>query len=364
MKSTEAIKAAGTSQAELTSISCTSATFCMAVGAASTRQLVAERWDGAHWQRLPIAQPAGVTLAGLRAVACPSSTECVAVGWGATPGSPTFSLAETWAAAKGWTSSRAVQPAGSSDSELNAISCPTASLCFAAGDVSSELTGQAPALVERWTAGTWTRETLSTPAGASTPGLYGIACPSAGQCAAVGGYTAAGSTMEGVIEQLSGATWTARTAPGSKGGDLDAVSCPTTAACEAVGEGPSGTLAERWAGGSWVPAVPAAPKNASTPELVGVSCTSATHCVATGETWLNSGSNAIAFIDTLNPSWTVTAQTGSGFGIADLNAVSCWSTATKSPSCALVGETTADPATQRPLSAFLTGTKWTVVPIV
>jgi hypothetical protein len=298
-------------------------------------------------------------------VACPSSTECVAVGWGAkgaTPSSPTFSLAEDWTAAKGWTISQPVQPGDSFDSQLNAISCPTASLCFAAGDADSELTGQGAALVERWTAGTWTRETVRAPAGASAPILYGIACPSARQCAAVGRYTVGSSTTEGLIEQLSGTTWTARTAPGSKGGDLDAVSCPTAAACEAVGEGQSGTLAEHWAGGSWVPAVPAAPKNASTPELVGVSCTSATHCVATGETWLNGDPNAIAFVDMLNPSWTVTAQTGSGFGIADLYAVSCWSTAAKTPSCALVGDTTADPATHRPLSAFLTGTKWTVVP--
>jgi hypothetical protein len=356
--------------AALTALSCTSATFCMAVGNASTaittKQLGAERWDGAHWHRLPIAKPSGVAFPGLAAVACPSSTECVAVGWGAkgatgTSSIPIILLAETWTAATGWTSSQPVQPpAGSYFTELNAISCPTTSLCLAAGDYTTNA-GEVP-LVERWTAGTWTRDTLSMPPGAPDSYLNGIACPSAGQCAAVGTHFTA-STMEGLIEQLSGATWTDRTAPGSTGGFLNDVSCPTTTACEAIGVGPSGTLAERWAGGSWVPAVPPEPKNVSSAGLYGVSCASATQCVATGQS-LSPISPDVAFIDTLNPSWTMTAQTGSGFGIAQLNDVSCWPTATKAPSCALLGDTTASRATQRPLSVFLTGTKWTIIPTV
>ena len=362
------IKAASTSPAVLASISCPSATFCMAVGAGSaakaTDQLAAERWDGARWRRLPVAQPPGVTLPGLQAVACPSSTECVAVGSGTkgrpTPTSHLILVAETWTAATGWTTSQPVQPGGSFG-EFNGISCPTTSRCYAAGDIVDS-TGQALPLVERWTAGTWARETLRMPAGASNPSLDAIACPSVGQCAATGGYATSASTSAGLIEQLSGATWTASTAPGSTDGELYGVSCPTTAACEAVGSTPSGSLAEHWAGGRWLPAVPAVPENTFNAGLNGVSCASATHCVAIGETWLNGGFKQIAYITTLNPSWTVTAQTGSGFGIASLNAVSCWSTAVKTPSCALLGGGP-DP-TEPPLSAFLTGTKWTIVPTV
>jgi len=338
----------------------------MAVGASSATQatqLAAEDWDGARWTRLPISQPAGITYVGPQAVDCPSSTECVAVGSG-TKGKANVLLAETWTPATGWTTSQPVQPGGTGYDAFSSVSCPTARLCFAAGgmgEFAKPVAQQLP-LVERWTAGTWTRMTLSQPAGASEPFLNGISCASAGQCAAVGGYTT-GSTGQGLIEQLSGATWTGRAAPGSMGGGLNDVSCPDTTACEAVGQSGSALLAERWTGGSWVPTTPAQPANTTTPALTGVSCASATHCVAIGFGFLP-GSKSVAFVDTLSPAWTVTAQTGTGFGIADLNAVNCFSTATKAPSCALLGGSTSVIATMRPLSAFLTGTAWSIVPTV
>jgi hypothetical protein len=352
--------------APLTSISCTSATFCMAVGdatATKATQLAAESWDGAHWRRLPIAKPSGIANVGPQAVACPSSSQCVAVGTGFN-GSASILLAETWSPATGWTSSQPVQPGGTGDNSFNAISCPTTSLCLAAGGAggfASPAVQQLP-LVERWNGSTWARLTLSKPAGASNPFLTAIACPSAGQCAAVGGY-AAGSTSEGLIEQLSGSAWTASTAPGSADGGLNGVSCPVEAACEAVGGTRSGLLAERWTGGAWAPSVPARPATATNSALTSISCASATHCVATGLVFLP-GSKVAGFIDTLNPAWAVTAQTGSGLGIAGLSAVSCFSTATTAPSCAVVGGAAAVGATQQPVSAFLTGTKWSVVPTV
>jgi len=376
-----AVKAVTIAPAALYSVSCTSATFCMAVGgtpAPTTQVAVAESWDGVRWQRLPVPTPpfppppppppprgptppvAAVPVFSPRhldAVSCPSSTECVAVGQENTG----TLFGDTWTAATGWTLSQPLQ-AGGRFSGLYAISCPTTSLCFAAGSEGDIAGAQSqPPLVERWTAGTWTLEKISAPAGTSSL-LYGISCPSAGQCTAVGGLVA-GTVREGLIEQLSGGTWTARPAPGSQASSLYGVSCPTTTACEAVGQTPSGALAEGWAGGSWVPSVPATPRHATGPGLDGVSCASATHCVATGVAPFT-GFSQVAFIDMSNPSWALTAQTGSGFGITGLNAVSCWSTATTTPSCALVGDTTTAPETLQPLSAFLTGTKWTIVPTV
>jgi hypothetical protein len=132
----------------------------------------------------------------------------------------------------------------------------------------------------------------------------------------------------------------------------------------AVGQLPNGgNLAERWSGGTWTaitPPAPAGPGSASW--LDDVSCASATHCVAIGGTLFANGS-AAAFVDTLSgTTWTKTAQSGSaGFTIGQLNDVSCFSTSTKATNCALIGATTAINATQRPLSAFLTGSTWHVV---
>ncbi len=60
----------------------------------------------------------------------------------------------------------------------------------------------------------------------------------------------------------------------------------------------------------------------------------------------------------------VTAQTGPAFKIGELFDVSCFSTATRATSCAVVGGTTSIDATSKPLSAFLTGTTWKVVSTV
>ncbi len=90
--------------AALAGISCTSATFCMAVGGASATmpaQVAAEDWTGA-WHRLSIGKPGGVSNVSLSAVSCPSAAECVAVGWGTIKKGSLVPIAETWTRSRGW----------------------------------------------------------------------------------------------------------------------------------------------------------------------------------------------------------------------------------------------------------------------
>jgi hypothetical protein len=369
--SASALPAAKPAPAALSGISCTSATFCMAVGSTSVSMsmgVAAEDWTGA-WHRLSIPKPGGVSYVGLGAVSCPSATECVAVGEGTNKSGNSVPVAETWTHSGGWKAGKPVVPGGNGDSALNAISCPSTSLCFAAGaadEFGTVVADQLP-LVERWTPrGGWTRVTLPRPRGSSENALYGISCKASTQCAAVGSYSTS-TTQYGLIEQLKGTTWTASTAPKSGNGELNAVSCPSASLCVAVGALQSGhNLAERWSAGKWTASEPVAPAGAhSFPGLSSVSCASTTHCVALGFTVFASSASR-AFIDTLSgTTWTKTAQTGSaGFTIGQLNDVSCFSTSTRATSCALIGDTTAVDATQRPLSAFLTGSKWHVVSTV
>ncbi len=113
---------------------------------------------------------------------------------------------------------------------------------------------------------------------------------------------------------------------------------------------------------AFTPPAPAGPGSSSW--LDGVSCASAAHCVAIGSTLFADESTA-AFVDTLNgAAWTKTAQSGSAFKVGDLYAVSCFSTSTRAVSCAAIGGTTTTDATSKPLSAFLTGSKWRIVPTV
>jgi len=350
--------------AALGGISCPSAAFCMAVGGTSATMstgVSAEDWVAGAWHRLPIGKPAGVSSVFLNAVSCPSATECVAVGEG-WEGDNAVPVAETWTRSGGWKASKPVVPGGDGVSGLYAISCPSTSLCFAAG--AADQFGPVPAdqlpLAEQWTPRGWARLKLPALRGSEENTLNGISCTSATQCAAVGDYSAS-LTQYGLIEQLKGGAWSASKAPKSVNGMLSGVSCPATALCVAVGQLLNGhSLVERWSGGTWTAA--AAPAPGTTSWLDGVSCASATHCVAIGGTPVPSES---AFVDTLNgTTWTKTAQTGKSFKVGALFAVSCFSTSAKAVSCAAIGGTTSIDATSLPLSAFLTGRTWRVVPTV
>src|SRR5215467_10681355 len=71
------------------------------------------------------------------------------------------------------------------------------------------------------------------------------------------------------------------------GGQIESVSCVTATACTAVGSysntsGATVTLAEAWNGTSWKKHRTPNPVGGNSPTLLGVSCTAANFCEATG----------------------------------------------------------------------------------
>jgi hypothetical protein len=120
------------------SVSCVSATWCLAVGGTEPRtgsdpSLVA-RWDGRRWTAA--AGPAPLTFV-LNAVSCASSTFCVAVN-GISPSLFRWN-GTTWAD---------VAPPGV-DTDFNDVSCPTTTYCMAAGNAGGT------AGVWEYAGGTW-----------------------------------------------------------------------------------------------------------------------------------------------------------------------------------------------------------------
>jgi hypothetical protein len=86
------------------------------------------------------------------------------------------------------------------------------------------------------------------------------------------------------------------------GGDLNGVSCPTATLCMAVGQSSQGyALAERWNGNTWHIQPTANPTGATSSVLYGVSCSAAAACTAVG------GSNAPASGGILVERWNGTA---------------------------------------------------------
>ena len=187
----------------------------------------------------------------------------------------------------GWAITQNPNSTSPSQTGLTAVSCLSASDCFAVGSDRFDTTGDTP-LVEHWDGNTWT--VGSTPSGVG--GLSGIFCTSHNACVAVG-WTGTSSSNAGLVLVWDGLTWTASTAAtpsgtptGNASWSLSAVSCTSGQACTAVGgisnaAAPGVTLVERWDGHTWTIQPSPSPMGTAI-GLTGVSCTSAQSCVAVG----------------------------------------------------------------------------------
>ncbi len=320
----------------LSGVSCTGPASCIAVGSRSGRTL-AERWNGSTWTLLATPSPgnAGNTLSG---ISCSSGTRCVAVGSYRTSARGPVPLAETWNGstwrlsagtgsggilngvscvsaawcmavgfgsdnqntAERWngTSWRSlpVPNIGGPSSILSAVSCTAQASCIAVGSGAPDDETNLPYSVV-WNGSSW-RE-LTTPGRGEeiSAGLNGVSC-AAGDCVAVGSGGGV-SGADALALRWNGTAWQQLTMPPAAQGQPDilaAVSCPGASWCMAVGSTKTGTtsakpLTERWTGGSWQ-AVPAAspPGDIYPTGLSGVSCASASSCVAGGTYTIGDGS--------------------------------------------------------------------------
>jgi hypothetical protein len=226
----------------LADVSCVSASFCVAVGDFLSPTVttsyppgivrpLAEEWNGSNWLVLHGAATVGV----LEAVACTSVSFCMAVGDAAAVAGP--SLAEVW---NGRTWRVVKTPPGGTD--LSAVSCATASFCVAVPG------NEVSYVAEEWNGRAWRLMNMSGDRcisnGTFDCALYGVSCPSARSCMAVGTY---GNVHDGSVQgkalRWNGRTWR-DTSPPSTG--LAMVSCASTSSCLAIGDN-----AIAWSGSSW-----------------------------------------------------------------------------------------------------------------
>jgi hypothetical protein len=93
----------GSAQSEFGGVTCTAAFSCMAVGTSSTNlngiptTSLAELWSGAGWSVVPTPSPAGAEFTALGGVSCTTTTFCIAVGSSYNPTTKvTSTLAEVY----------------------------------------------------------------------------------------------------------------------------------------------------------------------------------------------------------------------------------------------------------------------------
>jgi hypothetical protein len=329
----------GETRTQFVSVSCTSATSCVAGGAAFSGSFgsdpsftpLVERWNGSTWSVDPVPLPAGTDGAGIYSLACAGAADCSTVGFAQPAGRfdpegfDDIPLHEHW---NGSSWSVATGPDPTPFSALFDVACPASNTCFAVGGEG---------VVEQWNGSTWF---ISHFAGkASQSSLADVDCLSATSCFAVGAFRGDDADDRPLVERWNGSQWQTMTVPAplSGGGSLSSVSCVNAADCTAVGSRNAGdglaTLVEHWNGSAWS-IVPSPTPGGGIPLFTSVDCGAAGRCVAVGVVLTESFSERAFSAYSRGGRWYLARLPLPDFTeIAEVTSVSC-ATAT---SCFAVG---------------------------
>ena len=259
-----------------TSVSCSSSSFCMAVGYSGSA-IFADQWNGSAWTPTTTETPSGLYSL-LFSVTCLNPTHCEAVGQDYTS-----TLSEQWDGST-WTIVPSQSPASSGNgSFLGSLSCLSASDCWAVGE------GNGQTLGEHFDGSAWSIVATPNPSGTPGAGLGSISCASPSFCQAVGQYYLSGSQSwtTPLIETWNGTSWSVASSPviptPGANSTLSGVDCYSETACLAVGEGPSSPLVLDFENGTWLTAAnPPPPPGDTGEQLDAISCVTDWACVVGG----------------------------------------------------------------------------------
>ncbi len=200
-------------------VSCSSATFCVAISYDGPGVSYARSYNGKSWTTPTNIGGFGGGTGTIDSASCSSPTFCAAVGtaygeYGATHYALTYN-GTSWSAPTQIDNS-------DSGGHFDSLSCPSATFCAAVSDTGYALTYNGAS----WSGGT---KVAPNPPGTCSiscayEGLTSVSCPSATFCAAV--------DYDGDALTYNGTSWSA---PTHIGGDEDGVSCPSATFCVAVG---------------------------------------------------------------------------------------------------------------------------------
>jgi subtilisin family serine protease len=337
---------AGKSHAtESSGISCSSASWCVAVGTyleAGNPYLFVEQWDGSKWSVGTISKVEVGNFEHLPHVSCASASACVLVATGIASGA--HALAGIWDG-KEWKVQSLPEPAGTSQTILSTVSCPSATSCVAVGlhrDGSGKFLNRNGPLAEHWDGKVWTIIQNDDPGlvKANTSALYGVSCGASNSCVATfsGGLQA---------EHWNGESWTLESVPEPLGIEPEAekvgnagVSCPAVDWCR-IGGWYSGAVSyylntgvkvaprtAAWNGSSWSSRSAANPGHEEEPTgawsyLEGISCVSSSTCVGVGARGMGASGASAQLIERYENPGPI-SETGSATGVhtttATLNA--------------------------------------------
>jgi hypothetical protein len=315
--------------------------------------------------------PSGATVSVLTDVSCKSSG-CVAVG-AYRKGTKVFPLAQFWNGS-GWSAGpQPVMPSGANNTILEFVSCRTFTACFATGFyVPAGNSNGEVAIAELWNGHSWKLFKPPTP---STPwaNLDAISCPRSNWCMAVGGFADPGTgAVFPLGDTWNGSSWHLSTPDvfASGGNFLDGDSCPAPGTCMAVGVNSQQRTStsfwntgftEQFGNSAWMTDSALPWPSGQQSVLDAPSCLSASFCVAAGGVgpYASTNNQGHAAALTWNGSgWTVKVLTPPAGQGSHLMAAECLS----ATNCVAVG-TIGKFGTQtgHALTAFWNGATWQAI---
>jgi hypothetical protein len=255
-------------------------------------------------------RPAGVsskTDSFVQQVACASAKTCAAIG--------------TWLytdQAGKWKAGKVPVLSGTGGTNVRSVACAAAGKCAAVGLAGEQHVIHLSENGREWKAGGVALPSDAAPVappGGPSPSLTSVSCASAGNCVAVGGYSAVNGTTRPLLVADAAATWGAGVEPQPPvsadsspdpnqpgvGAGLSLVACPAVGDCTAVGSFTNKDTGHGYypwvvseSGGSWLPGaallLPADAAPHGDPEVgpspffgfSGLSCPSVGNCTASG----------------------------------------------------------------------------------
>lgn len=334
----------------LRSVDCVTDSDCWAVGFYqhepdfAFRTLI-EHYDGTAWSVVSspnIGSPANGILFG---VSCASADRCWAVGYGVDAG--IFQTLIVQYDGTSWAIVSSPNPAGSSSSFLNGVTCVSVDDCWAVGNHFSPGNPQ-QTLIEHFDGTAWSIVESANTSPSQHNVLYGVTCVDASDCWVVGSYTNGGNSQT-LSLHYDGTAWSVVPSPStspSRSNDLYDVTCVSADDCWAIGNhyaggaGPSGafwdTLVLHYNGTAWSVAGSPSPGSYGN-HLWGVTCAGAGDCWIAGHysNGPGAGSETVIMRNT-GSGWTLaspearTHQNSLLFGIAcggeghDAGEDACW----------------------------------------
>jgi len=320
----------------LSSTSCSSAAFCVAVGSVSDSDgggnifPIAETYSQGSWSVSILPTPSNASTDDytgvLTSVSCPSDGVCAAVGLydvfdASLDGSNQIGLLETLSSGV-WTSSEGTLPGGATyeSVNLNSVACGDQADCVAVGEI--EDAEGAAGLIYTWSAGSWSLQVAPIPSGFDDSiVLSGVSCPDTSSCVVAGSYEDdTGDDMYGLILTLASGSWTAIQAPmppdSTSWASLNAVDCPDIGSCVAGGHyedtsSNTQSVLLQLEAGSWTAMEAPVPSDSQTDRIAsinGVYCPADGACIATGSYWADYAPDDVSGMILTQSDGTWTAQ--------------------------------------------------------